>query len=225
MINVRIDTTAFRKMMNNVVDYSIGFIDGTNKGKVVFLKILGEQTSDILNKYIDASARSNPQFLHHVYEWYKVGSPYARLFDIKFIVSKDTLSFISSFKQSESLKDGSRVPFYDKAKIMEEGMTVVIEPRTRSFLAFEDNGELVFTSDSVVVTNPGGNTEGEYARVFDQFFTKYFTQAFLRSSGLLRHLETPTEFSVGFKEGSKLGKSAGVKRGYRWITDIKVGVE
>ena len=211
--------------MNNIVDYSIGFIDGTNKGKTVFLQMLGEEVSDLLGQYIDASARSNPQFLHHVYEWYKVGSPDARLYDIKFVTSKDRLSFISSFKQSQTVKDGSREPFYNKAAIMEEGRTLVIEPRTRSFLAFEDDGELIFTSDAVVVTNPGGKTEGEFARVFDQFFTKYFTQAFLRSSGLLRHLEVPTEFKIGIKKGAKIGKSAGVTAGYKWITDIKVGVE
>lgn len=211
--------------MNNIVDYSIGFIDGTSKGKTVFLTMLGEQVTDLLGQYIDASARSNPQFLHHVYEWYETGSPDARLFDIKFIASRDTLSFMSSFKQSKSIKDGSREPFYNKASIMENGTTVVIEPRTRSFLAFEDDGELVFTSDSVVVTNPGGKTQGEYARIFDQFFSKYFTQAFLRSSGLLQHLETPTEFKVGIRQGAKIGKSAGVKSGYRWITDIKIGVE
>ena len=211
--------------MNNIVDYSIGFIDGTSKGKTVFLTMLGEQVTDLLGQYIDASARSNPQFLHHVYEWYKVGSPEARLFNIRFIASKNTISFISSFKQSASIKDGSREPFYNKAQIMEDGTTVVIEPRTRSFLAFEDDGELVFTSDSVVVTNTGGKTQGEYARIFDQFFTKYFTQAFLRSSGLLSHLETPTEFKVGIRQGAKLGKNAGIKSGYRWITDIKIGVE
>jgi hypothetical protein len=225
LIKTRVNSKDFAKKMNNIVNYSVGFIDGSKNGLPSFLVTLGEQTTDLLGQYIDASARSNPQFLHHVYEWYMVGSPNARLFDIKYVPSKNMVSFFYTFKQSQSIKDGSREAFYDKARIMEEGSTVIIEPRTRSFLAFEDDGELVFTSDTVVVDNPGGSTEGEFAKIFDQFFTKYFTQAFLKSSGLLRHLEIPTEFVAGIREGSKVGKSAGVKAGFKWITNAKVGVE
>ena len=41
MIAVKLDSNLLRKEMNNIVDYSIGFLDGAKKGKnVVVGKIL-----------------------------------------------------------------------------------------------------------------------------------------------------------------------------------------
>lgn len=211
--------------MNNVINYSIGFLDGTKQGKKMFMNNLGESVKDMADKYIDAAARSNPDLLHHIYEWYRTGSPDARLFDIQFKASEDTINFMSNFKQSTSIQQGSNTPFFDKARVMESGMSVVIAPRTSRVLAFEVNGEQVFTPNPVRVDNPGGATAGQYQTIFNQFFQRYFSQAFLMSSGVKQKLENPRAFEESFGAGGKQGKAAGVKAGTKWITSIKVEVE
>lgn len=103
-----IDSRAFKKDMNNIMNYSIGFLDGVHRGKNQLMHSLGVETIEILKNFIDASARVNPEVLHHVYEWNLVGSPSARLYDLGYTVSGLGLSIKSSFKQSTTIKAGSR---------------------------------------------------------------------------------------------------------------------
>jgi len=114
---VRTNTARFSKEMNNIVDYAIGFLDGAQKGKIVFLKNLGVGTIEAMAKYVDVSARGNPAALQHVYEWYQTGSPSSRLFNITYTVSNLGLSINSKFTQSRGIKKESNVPFYNKPKL------------------------------------------------------------------------------------------------------------
>ena len=210
--------------MNNIVNYSIGFLEGVQRGKTVFLKTLGMETVEVMKEFIDSNARVNPQMLHHIYEWNLTGSPEARLYDISYTVSNLGLSFNSSFSQSRSIKDGSRTPFYDKARIMENGIPVTIRPRVAQVLAFDDNGETVFTRGPVEVLNPGGTeVEGGFEKTFDMFFNKYFSQAFLRTSGIARYLENPQVYKKDMPAGKRMGKSKGLSTGYRWIANAGMG--
>jgi len=223
MMNLKVNTKKFTQDMNNIVQYSFGFIEGIQQGKKIFFNNLGTNTSDMLNKYIDSSARTNPQALHHIYEWYQVGSPEARLYDIKYTVSNLGLSFMTNFKQSTSIKNGSNIPFYDKARIMEDGISVTITPKKSPVLVFEKDGETVFTKNSVTVDNPGGNaTKGSFENIIDSFFTRYFTQAFLRSSGISKYLENPIVYKKDIASGKKRGKSKGISTGYKWIANAGV---
>jgi hypothetical protein len=210
------------KEMNNIVNYSEGFLEGIGRGKNVFLDNLGKEVIELMKEYIDSSARVSPQTLHHVYEWSQTGSPDARLFDINYTVSNLGLSFRSTFSQSTSIKSGSSVPFYDKARIMEEGIPVTIQPVKAKVLSFEVDGQQIFTKGPVVVDNPGGNTEGKFGKIFDQFFTRYFTQAFLRKSGMLRELENPVVYKRNLQSGKSMGRGKGIETGYRWIANVKV---
>ena len=219
-----VDSKQFKKDMNNIVNYSIGFLEGAQRGKTIFLKTLGMETVELMKEFIDSNARVNPQMLHHVYEWTMTGSPEARLYDISYTTSNLGLSFRSSFSQSKSIKDGSRTPFYDKARIMEEGIPVTIRPKVAQVLAFEDNGETVFTRGPVQVLNPGGTeVEGGFEKVFDMFFNKYFSQAFLRTSGIARYLENPQVYKKDMPAGKRMGKSKGLSTGYRWIANAGMG--
>lgn len=223
MITVRLNQTNLVRDLNNIVEYSVGFLEGIQKGKRLFLSNLGEGVKKALEYFIDSSARSNQQALHHVYEWYRTGSPDARLFDIKYTVSNEGLSFYSSFKQSSSVKQGSSVPFYNKAKIMEEGSPVTITPKRSSVLVFEDNGETVFTKKPIRVNNPGGpGTKNSFKNTVDLFFNRYFTQAFIRSSGLYDYLNNPSVYKKNLQKGRSMGKSAGISTGYAWIVNAKV---
>ncbi len=131
MISIKLNSNALTKDLNNIVQYSLGFIDGVHKGKKVLFSKIGASVKEMLEIFIDANARSNPQALHHVYEWYKTGSPDARLFDINYTVSNVGLSFYSSFRQSNTIKEGSSAPFYNKAKheSNESGVSMAAEGR------------------------------------------------------------------------------------------------
>lgn len=223
MIKVRFNDTMFNREMNNIVNYSIGFLDGVQKGKTQFFHAMGVETIELLKQYVDSNARVNPEMLHHIYEWNRVGSPESRLFDIHYTISGLGLSFKSTFRQSTSIKNGSTVPFYDKARIMEEGIPVTIKPVRSDVLVFEDNGETVFTRNPVDVDNPGGNfVQGSFEKVFDTFFTKYFTQAFLTRSGVRKYLESPMIYKKNLASGKKMGRSKGVETGIRWIANAVV---
>lgn len=225
-VSTKFNLKQFDKIMNNIVDYSYGFLDGTKKGKDEFLKNLGRGTIEALKQYIDVQAKMSPGALHHIYEWDQTGSPSARLYNINYSITGSGLSFNSTFSQSKSIKNGSNVPFYDKARIMENGIPVTIKPVVAKVLAFEDNGEQVFTPNPVRVENPGGDSvQGAYERTFDSFFRNYFKQSFLRASGILEYLNNPVAYKTNFKSGSKIGKSKGIEAGYTWMAKATIGVE
>jgi hypothetical protein len=222
----RTNTKQFEKQMTNIVNYAIGFLDGAQKGKAKFLNNLGSGVIETLAAYIDVSARGNPNALHHVYEWYKTGSPEARLFDLQYTVNNRGLSINSSFRQSRTLKEDSNTPFYNKARIMEEGIPVTITPKKSSVLVFEEGGNTIFTKNSVTVRNPGGEyVQGSFENIMDEFILKYFKQSFLRASGIYDYISRPTVFKKNIKAGSKIGKSKGIDTGYKWIINAKIGVE
>ena len=225
-MQVKFDNKKFAKQMNNIVNYSFGFFEGAEKGKTIFLDNLGKDTIEALKVFIDTNARMDPQAMHHVYEWGKTGMASQRLFTINHTVSNLGLSIKSNFKQSTSIKQGSLVPFYNKARIMEDGKPVVIKPRNASVLSFNVGGEQVFTKNPVNVSNPGGDwVQGSYEKTFDNFMNYYFKQTFLRASGIYDHLSNPTVYKKNLRAGSNAGKQKGREVGYRWITNINVGVE
>jgi hypothetical protein len=224
-VKVNLNSASFEKTLQNVVNYSFGFLEGAQNGKRVMLDNLGKGTIEALNQYIDAMARGDQAALHHVYEWYQTGSPAGRLFDLGYTVSNAGLSVKSSFRQSNTVAENSTEPFYNKARIMEEGIAVTISPK-RKALVFEEGGETIFVSRPITINNPGGTAvEGSYERVFDSFFKNYFTQAFLKASGLFDYISKPVLYKKNIAAGSKGGRQVGKKVGYTWIANAKVGVE
>ena len=225
-MRVSVNTKTLEKQLLNITKYSLGFIDGVNKGKSKFLDNLGATVINVLKDYVDVSARSNPKALHHIYEWYQVGSPNARLYDFEYTVSNVGLSFKSNFKQSKSLSENASVPFYNKARIMEEGVPVTISPKKSNVLAFDVDGETIFTSKEVTVSNPGGNeVSGSFEKTVDEFFSVYFKQSFLRASGLYSYIKKPVLYKKNFAAGARVGKSLGVSTGFKWIANAQIGVE
>ena len=214
----------FKREMKNIMNYSVGFLDGVQKGKTPFLRSLGVNTVEIMKQFVDSNARVNPEILHHIYEWNRTGSPTARLYDISFTTSNIGLSFKSSFRQSESVKDGSKTPFYDKARIIEDGVAVIIRPKSSEVLSFEENGEMVFTKKPIRVDNPGGTAaQGGFERTLDLFFDKYFSQSFLRTSGVAEYLENPIVYKKNLRSGKARGRSKGLSVGYTWVANAGIG--
>lgn len=74
LFTVKFDSKEFNKILINSEKYSEGFLEGIQLQRIEFNRFLGGYVAEALNKYIDAKARSNPNSLHHVYEWDMVGN-------------------------------------------------------------------------------------------------------------------------------------------------------
>lgn len=217
MIQITTDDTEFMKTMESLIQYSIGFADGIKKGETKLLDRLGMHIVETLNEFIDSNSRVNPARLHHVYEWNQVGLPSARLFEIKYRAGVKNVQISSEFRQSSSIKAGSKVPFYNKASIIENGIPVTIRPKNSSVLTFEDNGEQVFTKKPITIINPGGTeAQAGFEQTVSGFFN-VFSQSFLKMSGIGKYLQSPKAFAKNFSSGKRNGRNVGVSTGYNWI--------
>jgi hypothetical protein len=220
------NSKSFEMQMNNIVNYSFGFLEGVQKGKKIFLDKLGKGVIQALAQYVDVEARSNPKALHHVYEWNQTGSPTSRLFDLNYTVSNLGLSINSTFRQSRSVSENMTAPFYNKAKIMENGIPVTISPTRSQVLKFSGPNGDVFTKKPIKVDSPGGDAVfGSFESTVDIFISRYFKQSFLRASGLYDYIKKPVLYKKNFAAGSKLGKSKGIDTGFKWIVNATIGVE
>jgi hypothetical protein len=143
-----------------------------------------------------AQARVKPKSLHHVYEWNKTGNPTARLFDL-YLIDSGGLSFRigRDFKLSKSAvpsknkKQKKRYVFANKASVMEEGMPLVIRPRSAERLVFELDGATVFMpkGTSVTVKRPGGKAAtNQFALTYGRFFGGQLVNSSIKSSGFQR---------------------------------------
>jgi len=160
-----------------------------------FSSVIFAQIDKDFGEYIDALARSKPKSLHHVYEWRKVGSKTARLFDLN-LLSQEGLSFKIGykFKPSKSLVPASnqskrRHVFANKAQIMESGTPLVISPRSAQRLVFEVDGETVFMpkGKSVTVRRPGGTAAtNQFNLAHGRFFSSNLVGLSIRKSGFQR---------------------------------------
>jgi hypothetical protein len=207
MIRAVFDTKHFSNIMRNTIAYSNGFINGIEISRIRFNEQLGELSSEMLKKYIDSRARADRQSLHHIYEWDSVGSPSGRLFEIQSKASTTNITFWGSFLPSRSVSDTSGDPFVNKAEIMENAILIEVTPKN-NVLAFEADGETVFTTDTVYIANPGGDeVAGSFGKVVEEFFDSHFTAQVLIQSGLDKKLSNPKEFAQYFSSGARGGGS------------------
>ena len=223
LLSAKFDTSNLNNILNNSVQYSFGFLDGIQQQRLSFNRFLGGYTAEALNKYIDAKARSNPYALHHVYEPNATGNEGARLFKFEVVATLSTISFLGSFLPSSVASDTASEPFIDKANIMENGISVVVSPKNSDVLVFEDDGETVFTTESIYIEHPGGDAvAGSFGRTVDDFFTNYFTNALL--APLLKDLSTAEEFVQDFSAGTRGGRPVGVRAGRRYFNISGVSI-
>lgn len=207
------DSKDLMKKLNGSVDYSGGFFDGIQMERITFMKFLAGFTREALYKYIDSRARVNPDALHHVYEPNKVGSSDGRLYKFEISPRLTVISFKGEFLPSSISSDTSNEPFVNKAKIMENQISVTIAPKNSDVLVFENNGELVFTRNSIIIEHPGGDeVAGAFGKVVDEFFSQYLTNSLLKP--LFRDLSTADEFAKSFSSGTR---AAGVRAGKKYL--------
>ncbi len=222
MITTKFNDAQFFKDMSNLVQYAEGYLDGVQSGKPGMLKKMGITMKELLEEYVDANARVDPQSLHHVYEWYRTGSPEARLFNITATVYAGGLTMKSTFSQSRSVANGATEPFYNKASIMEAGIPITIKPVRSNVLVFDDNGKTIFSRGPITIDNPGGeDAQGSFANIVNTFFTRYLSQSYLLKSGFSEYLTNPIDFKKNFARGKSGGRALGKQIGYNWI--VKAG--
>jgi len=217
MITAKIESTDFKKVFKNTAQYTEGFIQGIDLSRLEFNRVLGGYTAEALQMYIDAKARSNPEMLHHVYEWGRAGDKSARLFRINVNATKMSISFNGKFLVSNKPASDSGQVFFNKAEVMESGIAVTVSPKNSPVLVFEDGGETVFTTNSVYIAHPGGDqVAGSFGKVIEEFFNSYFVFSILQP--LMKKLRNPKEFSTMFSQGVKSGRSAGVIAGRKYFS-------
>lgn len=222
MIGVRMDSMQLNETLGNAVKYSYGFLEGVDIDQILFNKRLGEFTEIALGQYVDVQARMNPSALHHVYEWGQVGQEGGRLFKFHSTASKRVIHIGGTFLPSKSVSEGSDTPFTDKANVMENAIAVVIEPKNSPVLVFEDEGETVFTVNEIYVANPGGDAvAGSFGRTVDEFFGNYFTGHILKP--FIAGLGNPVVFARMFPQGTRVGRSAGLRAAKEYL--VRAGSE
>lgn len=225
MFRVKFDTTSFSKILNNSVQYSNGFIEGIQLEKIIFNRFLGGYTVAALEKYIDARAKMNPQELHHVYEWNNIGNPNSRLFKFTVKATQNAITINGFFLQSKTANSENGEVFRDKANVMENQIAITITPKQSPVLIFEDNGETVFTTNSIFIEHPGGDAvANSFGNTIDTFFNSYFTSALL--APIMKDLQSANEYISSFRAGAYGGgKSLGVRAGRKYLDISGVVIE
>lgn len=215
-MTVNIDITDLMVKLNNIVEYTEGFLVEVQKERVAFNKALGNHIVTLLGQYIDSVARVSPESLHHVYEWGQVGDESGRLFDFNMVATDSSIKLIGNFLESSSVGPTATEPFVDKARVMERGIEVVIEPKNAEALVFEDDGETVFVTTSVTVEHPGGEAVvGSFESAVESFFTTYVSKEILRP--LLNKMSRAREYKRLFSAGARSGRRAGQQAARRYM--------
>jgi hypothetical protein len=224
VLYAKFDSKEINRVLGNTVSYSYGFLEGIDMDQIWFNQKLGEFTVEAFGKYMDSRARVNPQAFHHIYEWNQVGKESGRLFELKAKASKRMINFNGKFLPSKTTSNTSTEPFKNKANVMENAIAITIAPKNSDVLVFEYEGETVFTTKSIYIENPGGDdVAGSFGKATEDFFSNYFTNALLRP--FIKELEIPKEFTQSFNSGARVGKSAGVKAGKRYIRSSGMVIE
>jgi len=168
----------------------------TNNGfEALFAKTLFNQINKDFGLYIDAQARMKPKALHHVYEWDDTGNSTKRLFRLSRKMSNGLsfqigYKFILSKTAPVKTRNQKRYVFKNKASIMEQGIPVIITPRTPGGrLVFEYMGEPMFMPKgaSVTVQRPGGRAATHQFKLhYAKFFTGDLVNLSIKKSGFQR---------------------------------------
>jgi len=186
----------------------MGSIDGmcttvsTNNFKSAVIKHAHHEMSKQFNSTVDIIASTNPESLHHVYEWRMVGIPAGRLWKntlkghggsrvASFEFKASRTPILTPMERRRNRSDPiSMVPmqvlqklstrayiFYWKAPVMEYNYPVTILPKygQKIFVPtgkFDKNGKAYVFSDSAQVANPGGS---KTTGAFTQLYATWWT--------------------------------------------------
>lgn len=223
MITARIDGKKASKVLNNIVAYTNGYVKESKAKQPYIANKMADLSIEGFYQYLDNLARVHPGMLHHVYEWGQVGNPDARLFKLKKVMSGGNARVLADFLKSESTQGDSNTPFYDKANVMEDGVTVIINEVDAQALFFEIDGEEFFRLGPIVVANPGGpEVRGSFKKAFEEFYNVYFDDVYLRSIKFYQQLESLTEYYNNFGSAAMSSNASGMgrKTALSWVMHL-----
>lgn len=226
MVSARIDAKDAMKVLNNVVEYSDGFIKQSKASESTVTKRLANISISGFYEYLDQLARVNPGMLHHVYEWGRVGDPNSRLFELKAALSKNNALITSDFLTSEVPSNTSNEPFYEKARVMEEGIPIVIEEVQAQALFFEVDGIEYFRTGPIVIENPGGpEVRGSFVQQFEEFYNVYLDKVYLSAIRFYQYFMDAKEYEVNFNGAMRSNNANAIGRStaLAWIENMPVG--
>lgn len=226
MYQVKLDGKAAKKMLNALIEYTDGFITETKAKQDTITSRISKASVDEFYDYMDQLARVNPGMLHHVYEWGRVGDPNSRLFELKRKLSKSTAVITADFLQSETPSNTSDQVFYDKAKIMEEGIPVVVQEVEAQALFFEIDGVEYFRAGPIVIENPGGpDVRGSFVKAFEEFYGRYFENVYLRAIRYYQYFMDAKPYEENFNAAMKSGdpRNIGKRTALSWVMNMPVG--
>lgn len=224
MYRIKFDSKEAKKVLDNIVAYSDGFIKETKAKESTITSRLADTSIEAFYDYLDGLARTNPGMLHHIYEWGSVGDPGARLVQLKKELSSARgASIDADFLTSSSIPEGGNEPFYNKAEIMEDGIPITVQAVEAQAMFFQVDGQEFFRTGPIVIENPGGEaTRGSFLEVFEEFYNVYFEQVYLRAIRFYDHFENPQGFSSGFTRAAKSGNASGIGRttALKWVMNM-----
>jgi hypothetical protein len=223
MLSVKFNAKDFTNAVKSVIEYSQGYIDEANLKKEIIADKMADVGIESFYNYLDGLARMHPGMLHHVYEWGEVGNPFERLFELSKSVSGRGVTISADFLQSTTVSEKSTEPFYDKARIMELGETIVVSEIEAQALFFEIDGQEVFVKGPIVIENPGGEgVRGSFVNAFNEFYQVYFSEIYLRSINFYQHLEKMEAYKKGIKKASKTknARALGKTAANEWILSL-----
>jgi hypothetical protein len=225
MYRVKFNGTKAINMLNNLVKYSDGFIKETQAKKGFVASKIASLSIEGFYDYLDNIARVNPGLLHHVYEWGEIGNPSARLFELKKKLAQSSAEVSSSFLQSTSISENSNTPFFNKAEVMEDGITVVVNEVSAKALFFQIDGQEFFRTGPIIIENPGGEgVRGQFLENFERFYNDYLDSVYLESVKFYDHFRKANPYVQNFAEGVRGGGSAaGRKSALSWIMSAPGG--
>lgn len=165
-----IDTGRMPEKILATANYHSMVLTKIHSGRVK--RNIARSGASIVDKYfglwLDNRARREPEKYHHLYEWDKVGDKNARLFECEISNSEEPV--INFYLKESSSQNENGYIFYNKASVMESGESVVIEPINSEILAFEIDGDTIFTPNEVTVESPGGDaTTGAFSNALNEF--------------------------------------------------------
>ena len=226
MFSVKVDGKEAKKVLHNLVEYTDGFITETQAQQSTITQRMTDLSIDHFYSYLDQLARVNPGMLHHVYEWGRVGDPESRLYELKRKLTKNTGLVTADFLLSETPSPSSDQVFYDKASIMEDGITVTINEVNAEALFFEIDGVEYFRTGPIVIENPGGpDVRGSFVEQFEEFYNTYFDKIYLNAIRFYQYFMDAKPYEQNFNVAMKSNNANGIgrKTALSWIMNMPVG--
>ena len=170
-----VNTDGFPEKLLSLTKYDMKLLTGlylSKKNKMVIERAASNLVARYFEAYIDSKARANPKSLHHVYEFDMAGKKDSRLF--KRNVSTGVGGTTISYKLiNAKLPNREGYPFPQKARIMEDGLTVTIRPKGSGYLQYRlADGRFVKTRKPSVVTNPGGDVANNFTSEFNNYMLR-----------------------------------------------------